>query len=88
MNYGVLIDLDQTLVDSSALKALRDAREWKKVQATLRLSRAYDSARLFLTAIEQSQFPYGIVTSAPRSYAESLVRHHGLNVSEIGRAHV
>ena len=87
MNYGVLIDLDQTLVDSAALKPFRDARDWGRVQRSVHLSRAYDFASLFLNAIDQAQVPYGVVTSAPRSYAESIVRHHGLTVSVVTAYH-
>lgn len=86
-SFGVLIDLDQTLVDSSALKALRDARDWRAVQSSLQLSRAYDCADLFLEALKQSQFPFGIVTSAPRTYAESMLHHHGLHVSVVTAYH-
>jgi HAD superfamily hydrolase (TIGR01549 family) len=57
------------------------------VQRSVHLSRAYDFASLFLNAIDQAQVPYGVVTSAPRSYAESIVRHHGLKVSVVTAYH-
>lgn len=87
MDFGVLIDLDQTLVDSMAVKPLRDARDWSHVQKSLHQTRVYDCASLFLNEIEQSKLPYGIVTSTPRSYAEAVVRHHGLQVSVVTAYH-
>jgi phosphoglycolate phosphatase-like HAD superfamily hydrolase len=86
-SFGVLIDLDQTLVDSSALKPLRDARDWRQVHSSLHLSQVYEFADSFLGAINRSQLPYGIVTSAPRAYAESMIRHHGLQVPVVTAFH-
>ena len=87
MDFGVLIDLDQTLVDSKALKPSRDARDWSRVRKSLHLTRVYDFTSSFLNEIEQSKLPYGIVTSTPRSYAEAMVRHHDLQVSVVTAYH-
>jgi HAD superfamily hydrolase (TIGR01549 family) len=87
MNYGVLIDLDQTLVDSKALQPLRDARDWSRVRASLQLSHTFDFTNSFLNEINESQLPFGVVTSAPRSYAEAMIRHHGLQVSVVTAYH-
>lgn len=32
---GVLLDLDQTLIDSSALEAVRKSRDWQRVYTEL-----------------------------------------------------
>ena len=85
--YGVLIDLDLTLVDSSRLKALRDAREWRRVQDSLNLSHLYPYGVEFLRSLHSAQLPYGIVTSSPRTYAEAMVRHHGLPIKVVTAYH-
>ena len=85
--YGVLIDLDQTLVDSSALKPWRDERDWRRVRASLYLSQAYPFAVEFLDQLTGLGLPCGIVTSSPRPYAEDMVRHHALPVRVLTAYH-
>ena len=85
--YGVLIDLDQTLVDSSVLKPWRDERDWRRVRSSLQLSHAYPFAVEFLNELTGLGLPYGIVTSSPRPYAEDMVRHHALPVRVLTAYH-
>jgi HAD superfamily hydrolase (TIGR01549 family) len=87
MTFGVLIDLDQTLVDSSDLKPWRDERDWRQVRSSLHLSNAYRFAVEFLDELSGLGFPYGIVTSSPRPYAEDMVRHHALPVRVLTAYH-
>ena len=85
--YGVLIDLDQTLVDSSDLKPWRDERDWPRVRSSLHMSHVYPFALEFLEALASHGFPYGIVTSSPRPYAEDMVRYHALPVRVLTAYH-
>ncbi len=87
VSFGVLVDLDQTLIDSSSLKSLRDVRDWKRIRESFHLSSAYPYAAQFLNDLASSGFPYGIVTSSPRPYAEDLVRYHGLSVRVLAAYH-
>lgn len=87
MTFGVLIDLDQTLVDSSRLKPLRDARNWRDVRMSLDLSSVYPYAVSFLESLSARGLTAGIVTSSPRPYAEDLVRHHGLPIRVVTAYH-
>jgi len=86
-NFGVLIDLDQTLVDSSRLKTLRDSRNWRAIRTSLHLSHAYPNAKLFLESLNTLGMATGIVTSSPRPYAEDIVRHHGLPIRVVTAYH-
>lgn len=44
-------------------------------------------AELFIHSIRELGLPYGIVTSSPRTYAESVVRHHQLQVAVVTAYH-
>lgn len=85
--FGVLIDLDQTLVDTSSLKAMRDQRDWGRIKNSLRSTTIMPGADLFIHSIRELGLPYGIVTSSPRTYAESVVRHHQLQVAVVTAYH-
>lgn len=85
--FGVLIDLDQTLVDTSSLKAMRDQRNWGQIQRSLRSTTIMPGAELFIHSIRELGLPYGIVTSSPRTYAEAVVRHHQLQVVVVTAYH-
>jgi HAD superfamily hydrolase (TIGR01549 family) len=77
--WAVLFDLDGTLVQSTRLKPLRDARRWQEVYASFSLSELLPGTRQMLTAT--AQFAHvGVITMAPRTYAERLLRHHDLAV--------
>jgi pyrophosphatase PpaX len=82
--FGVLIDLDQTLVDTSSLKAMRDQRDWGRIKNSLRSTTIMPGAELFIHSIRELGLPYGIVT---RTYAESVVRHHQLQVAVVTAYH-
>ncbi len=75
----MLFDLDGTLVQSVRLKPLRDARRWQAVYALFSLSELLPGTREMLAST--AQFAHiGVITMAPRTYAERLLRHHALAV--------
>lgn len=85
--FGVLIDLDQTLVDTSLLKAMRDRRDWGRIKNSLRSTTIMPGVESFIHSIRELGLPYGIVTSSPRTYAESVVRHHKLEIAVVTAYH-
>ena len=87
MTFGVLFDLDQTLVDTSSLKTLRDRRMWRNVPHSLHLTRVCDGAQELIEALQTEGMPLGIVTSAPRMYAEQVIGYHGLNIEVLTAYH-
>ncbi|GAB3840675.1 HAD family hydrolase [Hymenobacter jeollabukensis] len=74
---AAIFDLDQTLVDSSAVLALRQARRWTEVIRELGQVQAYPNASAYLKALEEHGIPYAIVTNAPRMYCEAVVSRFG-----------
>lgn len=77
---GVIFDLDQTLVDSSCLEQLRQARRWGEVYQLLTRTRVYDGIVELLERLSHAEVPMCIVTSSPRSYCERVVKHHALPI--------
>lgn len=87
MTFCVLLDLDQTLVDTAKLKPLRDRRQWSLVRQSLHLSSIIDGAQELIAALQSDGIPHGIVTSVPRMYAEQVIGHHGLRVQVLTAYH-
>jgi len=76
---AVFLDLDQTLVITQAIEALRQKRNWPAVY------RAFDQTRLplgtkaFLREAAKLA-TLGVITNSPRSYATRLLAYHDLDV--------
>ena len=78
-DWAVLFDLDGTLVESARLKTLRDTRRWSDVYASFALSEVRPGTRSMLAATAEFA-QIGVITMAPRTYAERLLRYHALAV--------
>jgi HAD superfamily hydrolase (TIGR01509 family) len=76
---GVLLDLDETLILTAALEQLRARRAWPQVYAKFPLTSMPEGTAAFVAELRQFG-PAGIVTTTPRSYAEGLMRHHGIDL--------
>ena len=79
---GIIIDLDQTLVDTSAIEARREQSRggsWGWVRDAASETVLMPSVKTSVEALcEFGQVC--IATNAPRRYAEELVRHHRLGI--------
>jgi HAD superfamily hydrolase (TIGR01549 family) len=84
--WAVLFDLDETLVMTSALEPLRRSRKWTEVYKSFDLTSLPPETLEFLARIEQKAIG-GIVTKSPRSYAEQLLRHHGIQLPVLAAYH-
>jgi beta-phosphoglucomutase-like phosphatase (HAD superfamily) len=71
---AAIFDLDQTLVDSSALTAWRQARQWSQVMNALDRVVAYEHIVSYLSALQLRSIPFAIVTNSPRMYCEALMQ--------------
>jgi phosphoglycolate phosphatase-like HAD superfamily hydrolase len=87
LTFCVLLDLDQTLVDTTHLKPLRDRRQWSLIGRSQHLSSIIDGAQDLIDVLQSEGIPHGIVTSAPRKYAEEVVGHHGLGIQVLTAYH-
>lgn len=73
---AVIFDLDQTLVDSGSVKALRDSRQWGRVYSMIPSLKAYEGVADILSWLEAEEVPFAIVTSSPRPYCDNILAHH------------
>lgn len=86
--WAVLIDLDQTLVETSALEELRRRRQWSQVYQSFHLTTLFPGTRRFLQEAQMLvNLSLGIVTSSPRPYAEQLVNHHQCKIPVVVAYH-
>ena len=77
--WGVLFDLDETLVMTSALEHLRRARNWPAVYGRFAETQLPNGTREFLDVLAGSVL-LGVVTKSPRTYAQKLLSHHQIEI--------
>lgn len=78
MRYdAIMLDLDQTLLDTSALKKWRNVRAWEECDKHLHLTRLFPYVKAFLESITGKKI--AIVTNSPHDYAMGLLEYHKIN---------
>ena len=81
---AIVFDLDDTLLDTSALRVARSQRDWGSVKALLDRVQPFPmraggiSIESLPARLKASGLRVGILTHAPRWYAETLVRRFGI----------
>lgn len=85
-DWAVVFDLDETLVLTRALEPLRKGRRWPEVYAAFARTRLPNGTLQFLEKISQKA-QLGVVTKAPRSYAEKLLFYHGIKIPVVAAYH-
>jgi HAD superfamily hydrolase (TIGR01549 family) len=84
--WAILLDLDQTLILTSAIEHLRQQRAWQQAYASFSKTTLPPNTREFIqSASEIGQL--GIVTNTPRPYAEKLLAHHRLAIPVVVAYH-
>lgn len=78
-SWAFVLDLDDTLVLTSTLLQLRKQRKWQEVYEAFGTTTLPLGTRDFLDSI-RCIGKFGVVTSAPRPYAERLVAYHKLEI--------
>lgn len=73
MPAAVLFDLDQTLVETSALEPLRASGSWQRVLRNLHLASPINSTIAAAQVLQALGVPVAVVTSSPRRYADELL---------------
>jgi beta-phosphoglucomutase-like phosphatase (HAD superfamily) len=72
-DWAVLFDLDETLVLTSAIEPLR-RKPWARAYAAFHRTRLPNGTLEFVEAISNKTL-VGVVTKAPRQYAEKLLSY-------------
>lgn len=75
--WGVLLDLDQTLVLTDAIEPLRRRRAWLKVYNSFDQTTVPPGTARFLSKAGELA-KLGVVTTSQRTYAERLLAYHRL----------
>lgn len=81
---SIVFDLDQTLLDSSALAYLRDNRDWgalgRRLGEVVPFAPEAGSVapESVPTALYDAGVPVGVLTRSPRWYAEQLIKRFGI----------
>lgn len=89
MTRAAIFDLDDTLLDTSALFSAREARQWAAVLAGLDSVKEFEvregeSAVVSLPKEASSRgLAVGLFTHSPQPYAEELLRRFGIAVDEM-----
>lgn len=77
---GLLIDLDQTLINSQLAEPYRRARNWQAVYKLIPELRPYTGITELLEELSSLKIPICIVTSSPRPYCERVIAYNGWTV--------
>lgn len=78
---AVLFDLDETLVLTNALEALRKRRNWPVVYARFSETELPPTTLAFIGRLRALPgVVLGVVTKTPRPYAEKLLKFHGIDI--------
>lgn len=75
---GLIVDLDDTLVDTRVLRPLREARRWKEAVSRVAETRAFIDVVDAFSALTHAGIPWSVVTTSVSYYAEAVLKQHGL----------
>jgi len=75
----LLFDLDDTLILTSGIKKLRDSRKWAEVYRSFSMTTLPPGTLGFIAKWGKNA-SLGVVTNSPRTYAERLLRYHGMSI--------
>ncbi|MCA1053643.1 HAD-IA family hydrolase [Rossellomorea aquimaris] len=78
---GIILDLDQTLIETSGLKKWRDEQAWDQCFENFHLTRVYPYVQAFFQSLSDKKI--GIVTNSPLSYASRLLEYHQIAYDHI-----
>lgn len=75
---ALIVDLDDTAVDTSALRPLRERRDWKACARNLDQSVPFDGMKKVTAQLRNDGIKIGYVTTSVSFYAEKVLQHHSL----------
>jgi HAD superfamily hydrolase (TIGR01549 family) len=82
-NFGIIFDLDQTLIDSTCVKLQRDNHQWSKVFHNIKKVKPYPGISELLSKLNSNNIKIGVVTSTPRNYCESIIKQNNWVVDTV-----
>ncbi|WP_415899099.1 HAD-IA family hydrolase [Neptuniibacter sp. QD48_11] len=78
---AVIFDLDNTLANTTALKEIRDNRNFEQINDE-NLSKVflYPKTESVLDGLKEKEIPIALVTNSPKKYAEKIIKHLDIDV--------
>ena len=76
MIKGLILDLDQTLVDSSIATEARRCRDWQRVYSLIPSFRVYQGIHDALNIARNKGLKIAIVSTSPRPYVLKVLNYH------------
>ncbi|MFA7009879.1 MAG: HAD-IA family hydrolase [Bacilli bacterium] len=84
MTKGIILDFDQTIVDSSKIEYLRDLRAWSTINQNYHLITLQPGIYAFFDFLYHHQIKIAVVSNAPRKkYLEGLIKHFKLKIDVV-----
>ena len=83
----IILDLDGTLIDTSALEGLRARREWRSIPNHYNECDVNQEVADILSAAQSSSIKVCIHTNSPSNYARGLLEHFGLSIDYLVAFH-
>ncbi|MBV0934182.1 RecQ family ATP-dependent DNA helicase [Marinobacterium weihaiense] len=83
----IILDLDDTLLDTKALEPLRQAGQWREVRYYLRECSVHENVLGILNTARSSGVKIAIFTNGPSSYVKTLLAHFDISVDYIVAYH-
>lgn len=83
----VILDLDGTLVDTSALASLREQRQWKQIPTYFNKCKLYDTAVDVINSARAADLKIAIVTNSPSTYARGILAYFDIKIDYLVAYH-
>lgn len=84
---AVVFDLDDTLIDTFALSAMRTSRRWKEAVSALHKTVAFPGVPELIRSLDLAGVPWAVVTTSVSFYANAVLAHHGLRPATLVAFH-
>lgn len=77
----MIFDLDQTLLDTSSVAHLRDAKNWAKIYELIPQLTAFEGIDTIMEFLYENDISIVIVTTSPPPYCSKIVKHCGWKIT-------
>ena len=75
----LILDLDDTLIDTKTLEPLRKQRAWREIPNYYGNCKVYDEVLNILNTARSSNIKIAIFTNSPSNYAKGLLTHFNIH---------
>ena len=83
----LILDLDDTLLDTKALESMRHAGQWRDVRNYLSRCRVHEDVLGVLNTARSSGIKIAIFTNSPSNYVQALLKHFDISVNFVVAYH-